>query len=87
MQRVFDFVLLAFCSTIWFLLGMLSAIATPRTTFIEEHQSHKNQNFLDKVECLFNAPSPYLQCAVNPIEDCDKCIYIVGYRDWYNSNW
>jgi len=87
MRRIWEFVLLAFCGTIWFLLGMLSAIATPQIKFREEPQNHKHQNFLDEFDCILNARSPYIQCAVNPSEDCDKYIYLIGYRDWYNSNW
>jgi Family of unknown function (DUF6464) len=85
MRRVFEFILLAFCGTIWILFGMLSAIASPRLKFRKEHQSRQHQSFFEEVDCLFNARSPYLQCAVNPAEDCNKCIYLVGYREWYGS--
>ncbi|MBE9006141.1 hypothetical protein IQ259_14035 [Fortiea sp. LEGE XX443] len=77
MRRVFDFILMVFCGTIWILLGMLSAIASPQMQVREQNQSRKHKNFLGKDDCLFNARSPYIQCAVNPSEVCDKCIYFV----------
>ncbi|MBD2436934.1 DUF6464 family protein [Nostoc sp. FACHB-110] len=86
MHRALDFMLLAFCSSIWFLLGMLSAIASPRVISREESPSQKHQNLLEEFDCLFNARSVYLQCAVNPQEDCTRCIYLAEYREWYKPN-
>ncbi|BAY14523.1 hypothetical protein NIES21_02800 [Anabaenopsis circularis NIES-21] len=85
MGRVSDFVLMAFCTTVWYLLGIVSAIATPQMQVREPNQSRKTKNFLPKNDCLFNARSPYIQCAVNPTEVCDQCIYFVEYEEWeYN---
>ncbi|MBE9207836.1 hypothetical protein IQ244_15165 [Nostoc sp. LEGE 06077] len=85
MGRVSDFVLMAFCGTVWYLLGIISAIATPRMQVREQTQSRQSQNYLERNDCLFNARSPYIQCAVNPMEKCDECIYFgeyVEYEEW-----
>ncbi|MCC5638541.1 DUF6464 family protein [Nostoc sp. CHAB 5844] len=82
MRRISDFVLIVFCSTVWGLLGIISAIATPPMQVREQSQSRKRQHFLVENNCLFNARSPYLQCAVNPSEVCDQCIYFVEYEEW-----
>lgn len=82
MRGVSDFVLMAFCAVTWGLLGMLSAIASPRMQVREQSQNRKRQNFFAEDDCLFNARSPYIQCAVNPTEVCEKCIYFVEYEEW-----
>ncbi|MBU7584235.1 MAG: hypothetical protein KAF91_15190 [Nostoc sp. TH1S01] len=82
MRRISDLVLLAFCGAVWYLLGIISAIATPPMQVREKSQSHKPQKFLEKNDCLYNARSPYIQCTVNPAELCDQCIYFVEYEEW-----
>ncbi|OCQ97099.1 hypothetical protein BCD64_16075 [Nostoc sp. MBR 210] len=81
MRRIADFALMVVCGGVWYLLGMISAIATPPMQVREENHSRKPQNLLDQRDCLYNARSPYIQCAVNPSELCDECIYFVEYSN------
>lgn len=82
MRCISNFILMAFCGAVWGLLGMLSAIASPQMQVREQTQSRKHQNMFAENNCLFNARSPYLQCAVNPSEVCAQCIYFVEYEEW-----
>lgn len=77
-----DFILIVFCGSIWALLGIISAIASPAMQIREQNQHHKRQNFLNKKDCLFNVRSPYIQCAVNPTEVCDRCADFVEYQEY-----
>lgn len=82
MRRISDFLLMAFCSAVWGLLGMLSAMSSPQMQVREQNQSRKRQNKFAEDDCLFNARSPYIQCAVNPTEVCDIYVYFVEYEEW-----
>lgn len=82
MQHVCDFVIMTFCGIVWGLLGILSAIASPRMQVREQNQSRQRQNFISKNDYLFDVRSPYIQYGVNPSEVCDQFIYFVEYEVW-----